>query len=325
MNRPNQPLNKETVNIDKADIDPRISVSLKSLMLLKQPARRFVLPPHNKAGSHLAGRHNSKIRGRGLNFEEYRHYQIGDDVRNLDWPVTLRTGEPHVRVYSEEKDLPVVLCIDQRKSMFFASIDTMKSVVAAQIATCYAWRVIQNNDRIGALIFNDSQSIWHKPQRNQTHVSQILKSITFMNNALIEHHHQQSNPKENGLLLALDKLIAQKMKGTLIILVSDFSLLTEQCTKKIEWLKLHNDFVAISIKDEMEQNLKIDNDMPLSDGKYQVSITTKLKTNLPPYNQQLQQERAHLQRLINTPHFKVVELDTSGKHLNQCLRHKTVR
>ncbi|MFM5554295.1 DUF58 domain-containing protein [Aeromonas veronii] len=115
---------------------------------------QFSLLPRLNSGNLLCGRHPSRFRGRGLNFEELRHYQQGDDIRTLDWKVTLRTGRPHVRSYSEEKDRHVILCVDQRSCMFFSSVEVMKSVVAAEVAALLGWQVLKESDRVGLAILH---------------------------------------------------------------------------------------------------------------------------------------------------------------------------
>ena len=112
---------------------PGIYADLAELVRLKFGTRGFSFLPRQPVHSILAGRHASRLRGRGLNFEEIRRYLPGDDIRQMDWRVTARTRKPHVRVYSEERDRPVLLVIDQRQSMFFGSRRAMKSVVAAEV------------------------------------------------------------------------------------------------------------------------------------------------------------------------------------------------
>ena len=114
--------------------DPRIHVDLAHLRGLKGRARMISFRPKQPSHSILNGQHASKIKGRGLNFEELRHYAVGDDVRTIDWKVTARTGAPYVRVYTEERDRPVMLIVDQRMSMYFGSALNMKSVTAAEAA-----------------------------------------------------------------------------------------------------------------------------------------------------------------------------------------------
>lgn len=100
---------------------PGVYADLAELARLKFRTRGFSFLPRQPVHSILAGRHASRLRGRGLNFEEIRRYLPGDDIRNMDWRVTARTRQPHVRVYTEERDRPVLLVVDQRQSMFFGS------------------------------------------------------------------------------------------------------------------------------------------------------------------------------------------------------------
>jgi uncharacterized protein (DUF58 family) len=130
---------------------PGVYAELDDLVRLRFRARGYSFLPRQPVHSVLAGRHASRLRGRGINFEEIRHYLPGDDIRTMDWRVTARTREPHVRVYTEERDRPVLLVVDQRQSMFFGSRRAMKSVVAAEVAALAAWRVLKAGDRVGAL------------------------------------------------------------------------------------------------------------------------------------------------------------------------------
>ena len=127
---------------------PGIHADLSSLIALSGRAKGFDFRSRQPSHSILAGRHASKLRGRGLDFEELRTYLPGDDIRSIDWKVTARTGKPHVRVYTEERDRPAILLVDQRQDMFFGSVRNMKSVTAAETAALAAWRIVGSGDRI---------------------------------------------------------------------------------------------------------------------------------------------------------------------------------
>ena len=114
-------------------MDTRIHVSLPHLRSLEGASRGLSFLPRQPSASVLNGRHASRLRGRGLNFEEMRDYLPGDDIRSIDWKATARTGSPHVRVFTEERDRPALLVVDQRMSMFFGSRLNMKSVTAADM------------------------------------------------------------------------------------------------------------------------------------------------------------------------------------------------
>ncbi|HOY58120.1 MAG TPA: DUF58 domain-containing protein, partial [Verrucomicrobiota bacterium] len=119
-----------------------VTVTLEELIRLKAEARGFTFLARQPLTSLLAGRHASRLRGRGLAFEELRPYVPGDDVRSMDWKATARLRAPHVRVYSEERERPMLLVVDQRRPMFFGSRRAMKSVTAAQTAAVAAWRAL---------------------------------------------------------------------------------------------------------------------------------------------------------------------------------------
>src|SRR5262245_27716143 len=143
--------------------EARAVVSLEELLRLKHRATGFSFLPRQPVHSLLAGRHASRLRGRGLNFEELRHYYEGDDTRSIDWLATARLRNPQVRVYTEERDRPVLLVVDQRSSMFFGSRRAMKSVVAAEAAALAAWRVTSLGDRVGAVVFGDADEVANAP------------------------------------------------------------------------------------------------------------------------------------------------------------------
>src|SRR6201995_2261209 len=157
---------------------------LDSLIALQFKAGGFTLRHNQPVHSLLFGRRASHVRGRGLDFEELRSYVPGDDVRSIDWRVTARSRKPYVRVYSEERDRPTMLVIDQRINMFFGTRRSMKSVVAAEIAALAAWRVFQQGDRVGAFVFNDESTEEVKMRRSRATVLRILDQIAHQNRML---------------------------------------------------------------------------------------------------------------------------------------------
>ena len=163
---------------------PGVYVTLDELAGLEHRARGFSFLPRQPIHSLLTGRHGSRMRGRGLNFEELRGYLPGDDPRTIDWKVTARTGKPHVRVFTEERDRPGIVVVDQRKSMFFGSRLMMKSVTAAHVAALGAWRLFAGGDRVGAFVFNDETIEEIRPHRSRNAVMRILGEIVRQNHAL---------------------------------------------------------------------------------------------------------------------------------------------
>ena len=158
--------------MDSSTLDDNVYITLEHLIAMEYKAKGFSFLPRQPIHSLLSGRHASRMRGRGLNFEELRGYLAGDDIRTIDWKVTARTGEPYVRVYTEERDRPAFVMVDQRLSMFFGSQKYMKSVIAAKLAALVAWRVFKVGDRIGAAVFNDSRIQQVRPHRSKSTVMQ---------------------------------------------------------------------------------------------------------------------------------------------------------
>ena len=178
----------------QADKPAGVYSNLDDLIRIQFKVRDLSLLPQQPVTSVLSGRYASRLRGRGLNFEELRRYQPGDDIRTMDWKVTARTRSPHVRVYTEEKDRAILLLVDQRINMFFGTRDRLKSVTAAELAAIGGWRALDVGDRVGALIFNDSESIEIVPQRSRQNVMQILGGIVRFNHQL----SAQSEVEPNG-------------------------------------------------------------------------------------------------------------------------------
>src|SRR5262245_56703423 len=171
-----------------------VYASLDELVRLQHRSKGFSLLPRQPIHSLLAGRHASRLRGRGLNFEEIRRYQMGDDIRQIDWKATMRTRKTQSRVYTEERERTVLLLVDQRITMFFGSVQKMKSVTAAEAAGLAAWRVLAQKDRVGALVFHDSDVVEIRPQRSRGTVMRILHAVIEQNHSLGHDKAIHSNP-----------------------------------------------------------------------------------------------------------------------------------
>jgi uncharacterized protein (DUF58 family) len=258
-------------------VDPRaaqaedgVYVTLEELTRLQFVARDFSFLPRQPVHSLLSGRHASRIRGRGLDFEELRGYLPGDDPRTIDWKVTARTGSPHVRVYTEERDRPALILVDQRMSMFFGSARSMKSVSAARIAAASAWRVTGAGDRVGAIVFDDQSTAEIKPHRSGATVLRVLHEIVERNRALRADHPAPRNP---GMLNeVLDTASRITTHDYLVLIVSDFDGADEETTRLVSRMARNNDVVAIPIVDPASRELPPGGRLVVSDGELQVEL-----------------------------------------------------
>lgn len=285
-----------------------VYTNLHALVRLRYAARGFSYLPKQPVRSLLAGRKRSRLRGRGLDFDELRHYRPGDDIRTMDWRVTNRTGKPHVRVYTEERDRPVIAVVDQRLPMFFGSVNKMKSVIAAEVAALTAWRVMDVGDRIGAILFNDTQCLEHKPSRNQQRVMGWLGELAKMNNALDVTPGNRDNPA--GLHRALQLLERRVSHDYLVVLISDFYGWDEQSLATIRRISQHNDMVCALVFDPLERSIARANSLVVSDGRYQLEIDPEQHNLGEKFEARFLSNMARVQADLRRHRIPVVPVDT---------------
>jgi uncharacterized protein (DUF58 family) len=288
--------------------DNNIYASLKSLMALQHQASGFSFLPRQPVHSVLSGRHASRLRGRGLNFEELRHYRAGDDIRTMDWKVTNRTKKPHVRVYSEERERPVLLLIDQRINMFFGSQLKMKSVVGAELAAIAAWRVLSVGDRVGSLVFNDTSIVETRPQRSRKTVMQILSNTIKANHALsADYPVEQNNAQLNLALRQSERLCGHDY---LVVIISDMSGWNTETVKRIKRIARHNDVMASLVFDPLEKALPDSSQLVLSDGDMQIQVDVEKGDLKGKYTDDFVSSVSFLQGELNKHGIPVMPMNT---------------
>ena len=296
-----------------------IYTNLHALVRLRYTAQGFSYLPRQSVRSLLSGRKRSRLRGRGLDFDELRHYRPGDDIRTMDWRVTNRTGKPHVRVYTEERDRPVIAIVDQRLPMFFGSQHKMKSVVAAEVAAITAWRVLEVGDRIGAILFNDERCLEVKPTRSERKVMGWLGDLADMNNELSVTPGRSSNPA--ALAQALQLLESSIGHDYLVVLISDFYGWDAQALKIIRSISQHNDIICSLIFDPLERDISRANNLVVSDGRYQLQIDPHEQGLGEKFEASFESSIAHVQGELKRHRIPVVPVETSTPVSDQ-LREK---
>jgi len=251
-------------------LDTRIHVSLAHLRSLQGAARGLSFLPRQPSASVLNGRHASRLRGRGLNFEEMRDYLPGDDIRSIDWKATARTGSPHVRVFTEERDRPALLVVDQRMSMFFGSQLNMKSVTAAEAAAIAAFRILDAGDRVGGIIFDDRHQVDIVPRRSQRTVYALLETIVEMNADLNADKTVTRTPDSLNAVLSSVARIAHH--DHLVIVLSDFDGIDELTHRRLSGVAAHNDVLLILVHDPMAQRIDPGDRAVIGDGRMQAEV-----------------------------------------------------
>lgn len=247
-----------------------VYVSLDDLSMLEMAARDFSFLPRQPVHSILAGRHGSRVRGRGLAFEELRPYLPGDDIRTMDWRATARMGKPYVRVYTEEKDRPALVVVDQRINMFFGTRRAMKSVAAAEAAALCAWRILAVGDRIGGWVLGDARLDEVRPARSRAAVTRLLEVVVERNNALRADSPVTRTPAQ--LNAALEAVARVADHDHLVIVISDFDGHDQRTRDLLLGLAFHNDVIAMLIYDPFLFELPSAGELVVSDGELQVEL-----------------------------------------------------
>ncbi|MDE2027931.1 MAG: DUF58 domain-containing protein, partial [Candidatus Omnitrophica bacterium] len=160
----------------------------------------------------FAGAYHSVFKGRGMEFDEVREYQPGDDVRAIDWNVTARTGSPHIKKYVEERELTVMILVDASASVHFASTNQMKNKLAAEIAAILAFAAIRNNDKVGLLMFTDEVELYIPPKKGKTHVLRVIREILYF----------KPKGKATNLPMTLEYLTKVLRRRSTVFVISDF-------------------------------------------------------------------------------------------------------
>ena len=195
----------------------------------------------------FAGQYHSVFKGQGIEFDEVREYQIGDDIRTIDWNVTARTGIPHIKKFVEERELVVMIMVDVSRSSKFATEGILKNQLAAEISSLLALSAIRNNDKVGLIVFTDKIEKFIPPRKGTKHVLRVIREVLYF---------KPDNNKTN-INNALDYLNKVTTRRTISFLISDY--LTDEghdgLKKSLSAANKRHDLIAITLNDPREQNL----------------------------------------------------------------------
>jgi uncharacterized protein (DUF58 family) len=291
---------------------------LDALIALEHKARGFTLRHNQPVRSLLFGRRASHVRGRGLDFEELRNYVAGDDVRSIDWRVTARMQKPYLRVYSEERDRPTMIVVDQRINMFFGSRRSMKSVVAAEVAALAAWRVFTQGDRVGAFLFNDETVEQVRTHRSRATVLSVLDRIATLNKQL---RSDQTAPAAPGKLNeVLDRISRICHHDALILIASDFDGADPRTRDLLLHLSQSNDVICALVYDPLAIQSLASGQLVVSNATLQVELRLneqKVREGLRSASDDRLRHVLSWQHELNIP---VLPLSTA-EDVSQQLRH----
>jgi len=278
---------------------------LDDLIELQHQAHTLGLESHHLVNSAFHGVYASVFRGQGLNFEEVRDYREGDDIRNMDWKVTARTNQPHLKVYREERERSVILCVDKGPHMQFGTRGTFKSIQAARAAALLGWAANSLNDRVGGVLFGDSDSgpQYFKPTKDRRALWQILKGL--------------SEPPIDArrCVDCLDQILQRTDRGagtgSLIFIIADFNREVENLYSRLGQLCQRHSVVLIPVDDPAERSLPAMGRALFRgpDGRM-VEVDTDNSEGRRIYAENWQNRREELVRMANKLRAAVIPVNT---------------
>ncbi|RUO43844.1 DUF58 domain-containing protein [Aliidiomarina taiwanensis] len=282
-----------------------VRVNSRELLYYRQAPLR---PPFrmNKGVSSQLGTLKSAWRGRGMEFDEVRHYQPGDDIRSIDWRVTARTGKTHTKLFHEEKERPVFVCVDYSHSMHFGSQLLFKSVFAAHVAAAIGWGAIKSGDRIGGLIFDQQQARELKPLGRQRGVLSLIQHLVTL------FPETSTEPASQNLNQQLQRLLKLAHPGSDVFIISDFRQLNNDSVALLKGLKRHSSVTALHVSDPFEHALPhAPMQITAQDGTTQVPLPLHNNAFLSAYRAHSQSEREQQQALFKQAAVPVLGLSAA--------------
>ena len=261
-----------------------VHASSDELVRCRLQARDLRLDSRQSARSAITGVHASRFRGRGMDYQESRVYQPGDDIRSMDWRVTARSGHAHVKLYQEERERPVVVMIDLGPGMFFATRGVYKSVIAARAAALIGWAAIQNGDRIGALLFNGGHHEI-RPLGGQRGVLRLIRELVTATDPAKAMTNPAVNSDTSHLNEALLRLRRVARPGSLVFILSDFYAINADTKRYLQDLRQHNDIVACQIVDALELEPPAAGRYAISDGVHTGLLDTRSAARRAAYTE----------------------------------------
>ena len=258
---------------------------------------------HPKGRALRSGNHLSTVRGRGMDFSEVRNYQAGDEIRHMEWRVTARTGRPHVKIYQEERERPVVIVADFNPSMIFGTRIAFKSVIAARLAAILAWTVTKQGDRVGGFFFSATEHSEFIPRGRDSAVLPLLASLSHYTNQT----EIQREAKPRQLSDALIRLRRVVRPGSILVLLSDFYCMDSECEQQLNRLRSHNDVLAYHICDSIELAPPKPQQYAITDGQQELILDLGLSSVSHAYEEYCQQRIQSVQERFKRLQIQYVQ------------------
>lgn len=269
----------------------------------------------------FAGQYHSVFKGQGIEFDEVREYQMGDDVRSIDWNVTARTGKPHIKKFIEERELTVMIMVDVSASARFASTNELKSQLAAEISALLALSAIRNSDKVGLIIFTDEVEKFIPPRKGKGHVLRLIREVLYF----------VPKGKTTNIQNALEFLSKVTSRKTISFLISDFighnledpnADYDEDFKKTMSIAHQRHDLIAITLNDPHELNLPNGGILVLEDSESGelVYIDSSSSMVRKRYQERNQKRILKREQLFNSLGIDFMNISTDGSYVDEVVK-----
>ncbi len=281
--------------------------SLNTLLAQQQSARLLQQPSRYLKATKQAGNHQVRQLGRGMEFAESRPYSPGDDIRSMDWKVTARTGEPHTKIFEEERERPVLLWCDLRPGMFFATRGQFKSVVMTEVASLLAWKGWLDGDRIGGVLLTSDNDQQVRPARSKSKVLQLMKHLADASKDMPDF----SDKGATSLSESWRRVKRVLSPGSQVILLSDFRGMDQDAEQQLRRIARQSVVTLISISDPFEHQLPPKTQLKLSDGLRFLRLNTAKSGLIDDYARNDKSQSERLKKLALQCHARLIEISTA--------------
>jgi uncharacterized protein (DUF58 family) len=267
--------------------------------------RRIELRTRRLVNSMFAGQYHSVFKGRGMNFEEVREYAPGDEIRSIDWNVTARMNAPYIKKYTEERELTVMLLVDVSASGIFGSVELSKRELAAEVASILAFSAINNNDKVGLILFTDRIELFIPPKKGRLHTLRLIREMLYF----------EPEGRGTDLAGALDYLNLVVSRRSVVFMISDF--LAPDFTKALTVSSKRHDLVAMPVIDKGESELPNVGIITLEDAETgeQIDVNTSSKAVRQALREINDDRLADLEYLLRSRRVDIVRLTTTEDYL----------
>jgi uncharacterized protein (DUF58 family) len=267
--------------------------------------RRIELRTRRLVNSMFAGQYHSVFKGRGMNFEEVREYAPGDEIRSIDWNVTARMNAPYIKKYTEERELTVMLIVDVSASGVFGSVELSKRELAAEVASILAFSAINNNDKVGLILFTDRIELFIPPKKGRLHTLRLIREMLYF----------EPEGRGTDLAGALDYLNLVVSRRSVVFMISDF--LAPNFTKALTVTSKRHDLVAMPVIDKGESELPNIGIITLEDAETgaQIDVNTSSKAVRRALEQINGERLDDLEYLLRSRRVDIVRLSTTEDYL----------